>query len=170
MLKYGSLLFLILCFGCTSSTAEPQWQLIYKNDANGNSVFGDKQDLIRAVRNGNPIKIGYGGKLRSDSTLTLEHVFEAHFFTILNDEEVYAQMQPIIGQDPLIEKDTTHIIFRETQWNILVGTNGFSDRLTMSLSQDSILGHNQRNMNISWFVKKNEQTDMGTANPLWKGD
>ncbi|MEO0902567.1 MAG: hypothetical protein AAFY00_11330, partial [Bacteroidota bacterium] len=136
-------------------------------DANGKTLFGEKQELLNAVRNGNPVKIGFGGQLRRDTTLTIEHVFEAHFFTILNDSEVYAQMSPIIGQNPLIEKDTTNILFRNTQWNIIVGTNGFSDRLTMSLSQDTILSQNQRKMNVSWFVKKGNGQSKN-ATPLWK--
>ncbi|MEM8847249.1 MAG: hypothetical protein AAGD17_09130 [Bacteroidota bacterium] len=169
MRRIGLLLLLIVLFSCETSTStqENDWQLVYRNDANGKTLFGEKQELLNAVRNGNPVKIGFGGQLRRDTTLTIEHVFEAHFFTILNDSEVYAQMSPIIGQNPLIEKDTTNILFRNTQWNIIVGTNGFSDRLTMSLSQDTILSQNQRKMNVSWFVKKGNGQSKN-ATPLWK--
>ena len=169
MKKIGLILAFIFCLSCgsSSSTEEATWQLVYRNGSDGTPLFGSKQDLLNAIRNGNPVKIGYGGQLRNDSTLTIEHVFEAHFFTILNDTDVYAQMLPIIGQTPLIEKDTTNIVFRETHWNILVGTNGFSDRLTMSLTKDSILGHNQRNMNVSWFVKK-DTSNKEEGIPLWK--
>ncbi|MEM9078052.1 MAG: hypothetical protein AAGC43_13490 [Bacteroidota bacterium] len=162
-------LALVFCIGCGNSPSkeDAKWRLIYKNSANGTTLYGSKQDLMNAIRNGSPVKIGFGGQLRKDTTLTIEHIFEAHFFTILNDTDVYAQMLPIIGQNPLIEKDTTNIVFRETHWNILVGTNGFSDRLTMSLTKDSVLGHNQRHMNVSWFVR---QEDFGEqdAIPLWK--
>ena len=169
MRRIGLLLFLIVIFSCETSTStqENDWQLVYRNDADGKTLFGEKQELLNAVRNGNSVKIGFGGQLRRDTTLTIEHVFEAHFFTILNDSEVYAQMSPIIGQNPLIEKDTTNILFRNTQWNIIVGTNGFSDRLTMSLSQDTILSQNQRKMNVSWFVKKGDGQSKN-AMPLWK--
>ncbi|MEM9361972.1 MAG: hypothetical protein AAGA43_05010 [Bacteroidota bacterium] len=167
--RIGLLLLLMVLFSCETFTSTPEndWRLVYRNDANGETLFGEKQELLNAVRNGNPIKIGYGGQLRSDTTLTIEHVFEAHFFTILNDSEVYAQMASIIGQNPLIEKDTTNILFRNTQWNIIVGTNGFSDRLTMSLARDTILAQNQRNMNVSWFVKKGDRASRN-AMPLWK--
>ncbi|WP_435623088.1 hypothetical protein [Flagellimonas sp.] len=169
MRKFGLILGFVFCINCgaPSSSEEAKWQLIYKNSADGTPLFGNKQDLLNAIRNGNPVKIGFGGQLRKDTTLTIEHVFEAHFFTILNDTDVYAQMLPIIGQTPLIEKDTTNIVFRETHWNILVGTNGFSDRLTMSLAKDTILGHNQRNMNVSWFVKQGPSSEEKGI-PLWK--
>ncbi len=168
-MRYIPFFLLIFCVACQKPIEKDTWQLVYKNDANGQAVFGNKQELIDAVRSGKTVKIGFGGQLRSDTTLTLEHVFEAQFFTILNDNEVYAQMLPIIGQNPLIEKDTTNIIFRETHWNILVGTNGFSDRITMSLSKDSVLGHNQRNMNISWFIKR-KQEGQPSVKALWRRD
>nr|WP_298999719.1 hypothetical protein [uncultured Allomuricauda sp.] len=165
----GLLLVLVIFLSCgpSMSTNESEWRLIYRNDSNGKTLFGKKQDLLNAIRNGNLVKVGYGGQLRRDTTLTIEHVFEAQFFTILNDSEVYAQMAPIIGQNPLIEKDTTNVRFRDTQWNIIVGTNGFSDRLTMSLNKDTILSQNQRNMNVSWFVKKGNGQSKN-AMPLWK--
>ncbi|MDT0608459.1 hypothetical protein [Croceitalea rosinachiae] len=146
-------MFVILC-SCKDASSHNQWHLAYKNDSNGKTIFGSKQDLILAIRNGEKVRVGFGGRLRSDSTLTIEHTFEAQFLTILNNKEVYAQMTPILGQNPLIEKDTTNILFRPTQWNIIVGTNGFSDRITLSLNKDSILSQNQRNMDVSWFLMK----------------
>ncbi|WP_350293534.1 hypothetical protein [uncultured Croceitalea sp.] len=160
------LILVIIVLGCQSIPHQKDWVLVYKNNAFGEALEGNKMELVNAVRNGSPVRVGFGGRLRSDSTLTIEHIFETQFITILNDNEVYAQMEPIIGQNPLIEKDTTNILFRHTQWNIIVGTNGFSDRITMTLNRDSVTSQNQKNMSASWFVKKGVENDKKPI-PLW---
>ena len=38
---------------------ENGWALVYANDENGNRVSGDLEKLLSAVRNGEPIRIGW---------------------------------------------------------------------------------------------------------------
>ena len=164
-LKLICSLIVFTLFGCQNSQNNT-WQLVYKNDNLGNPIQGDKEDLLRAVRNGQPIRIGSGGTFKQDSTtMSIEHIYEAQFLTILNDEDVYAQLLPIIGQNPFMEPDSTNITYRKTKWSIMVGSNGFSDRLTTTIGQDSILSQNQRTMWVSWFAQKNQSTN---PLPLWK--
>ncbi|WP_400078119.1 hypothetical protein [Winogradskyella sp. R77965] len=93
------------------------WQKVFQNDANGATVFGDKSKLINAVRSGYPISIGWGGG-------GVEHVTDANFLTIY-EGEVFAQIQTILGQNPIIENDSVKIKFREqNHWTMITGTNG----------------------------------------------
>ena len=132
-----------------------KWQLIYKNDKDGKAIFGTKETLIEAVRNGEKIRVGWGGRRTNDTTKSVEHFADAKFLTISNSKEVFAQIDPIIGQHPDLDSDTLSINFRDSfQWSIIVGSNGFSDRLNINVLKDSVTGHRNRATEVSWFVKK----------------
>jgi len=84
----------------------------------------------------------------------VEHFASAKFLTIANGKEVFAQIDPIIGQRPELDGDTLRINFRESsQWAIIVGTNGFSDRLNIDILKDSVVGHRNLPTKVSWFVE-----------------
>lgn len=152
-------LFILIAFGCSENQTEKTlkdkvgWQLEYRNDSSGNTEFGSKKDLIKAVRMGLPIRIGFGGRRVRDSTKSVEHVADIHFLTIANGEEVFGQIRPIIGQNPDLDSDTLSISFRKNyEWILLAGTNGFSERMTTSRIKDSVISSNYRRMKASWFV------------------
>jgi len=178
MKLYFILIFsIILLFGCEKNSKENQvnkfhgWKLLYRNNSEGKTIFGKKQELIDAARMGYPIRIGFGSRRLNDTTKSVEHIANAQFLTITNSNELFAQIQPIIGQRPELESDTLGITFRENvKWTILVGTNGFSDRLSIDRFKDTIMGHRNRPTEISWFVNfpKKDDHNLQKAWPLWK--
>ena len=95
----------MLCSCRNLENSNAGWQKVFQNDASGAVVFGDKSKLIEAVRLGYPIRIGWGG-------MRVEHVAVADFLTIFEGEEVFAQINTIIGQAPAIENDSLKIRFR----------------------------------------------------------
>lgn len=129
------------------------WKLMYRNDKDGNTVSGNKTDLLNAARMGYPIRIGFGGRRASDTTKSVEHLADATFLTIINGNELFAQIAPIIGQNPNLDSDSLGVVFRENlSWTIAVGTTGFSDRLMIDRFQDTVVGHRTRPTEVSWFV------------------
>ena len=66
------------------SSAQLGWQLVYRNGPNGETLAGNKADLLEAVRNGYPIRMGWGIRRTSDTTKSVEHVADAIFMTIAN--------------------------------------------------------------------------------------
>jgi len=150
VLLFAMALFFISC-NRELATQNSGWKLIYKNDKDGKTIFGKKEDLLKAIRGGKDIRIGWGGR-------RVEHVADAKFLTITNGKEAFAQIDPIIGQRPELNGDTLRIHFREnSQWTIIVGTNGFSDRLHIDRFKDSVLGHRNRPTTVSWFVENHNQ-------------
>lgn len=146
---YLLFLALLLVISCNYNEPAPdsKWKLVYKNDKDGKTIFGAKEDLFKAIRGGKEIRIGWGGR-------RVEHFANAKFLTITLDKEAFAQIDPIIGQRPELDGDTLSIHFRENfQWAIMVGTNGFSDRLTIDVLKDSVVGHRDRPTEVSWFVQ-----------------
>ncbi|MEL6559754.1 MAG: hypothetical protein AAFQ94_16310 [Bacteroidota bacterium] len=163
------LLVLALFFSCTYQRERcSEWHLVFRNDKSGNAVFGDKSELIRLARAGYPVRVGFGGRSSADSDRSVEHIADCQFLTVRNASELYAQIAPIIGQRPNV--DGSEIKFRENyQWSIIVGTNGFSDRINTFLPSDSVAGHNSRPTNVSWFVNGPLPEDYEPlAGPLWE--
>ncbi|MEM6318129.1 MAG: hypothetical protein AAF960_10695 [Bacteroidota bacterium] len=159
------LLVLLTCFiSCQTSISTPPsgWQKVYKNDADGTALFGQKSDLLDAVRLGYPIRIGWGGN-------RVEHVADADFLTIFDGEEVFAQIRPIIGQSPSIKNDSMKIAFRKTNnWVKMAGSNGFTTALMTDYFQDTIVGGRDRYVPTTWYVNYPTNPPPIEARPLWR--
>lgn len=153
------ILTLILLCSCNSNNLKEKetfnqgWSLVYKHDKQGQPLFGDKQKVIEAVRNGLSVKIGYGGQ---SNTRSIEHVAEAQFLTILSVSdtiEVFAQISPIMRQGPFRLKDTVGIKLRPGyKWLTAIGTNGMCSNVMVNTFLDSIDGSNENRRAANWFV------------------
>ncbi len=169
MKNLAILLISILLFRCSDNNQNhSEWHLVFRNDKAGNTIYGDKSELIRFARAGYPMRVGFGGRSATDSARSVEHIADCQFLTVRNSTEVFAQITPIFGQSPNTEG--TEIKFREGyQWSIIVGTNGFSDRVNINTKTDSIEGHNQRATNVSWYVNSPlSKTNYDQIKPLWE--
>ncbi|WP_343486079.1 hypothetical protein [Allomuricauda sp. d1] len=157
-------IFFILISSCEMpKDSQGGWQKVFQNDANGEVTFGEKSRLIDAVRLGYPIRIGWGSN-------RVEHVADADFLTIFEDEEVFAQIKTIVGQAPQIEEDSLKIRFRsQNHWTKIAGTNGYSTAFMIDYFKDSIVGGGtDRYTATTWYVLyPNHITDI-EARPLWR--
>lgn len=153
----------ILLLGCQAPETTPSgWQLVLKNDATGKAIVGDKAALLDAVRLGYPIRIGWGSN-------RVEHVADADFLTIFEGKEVFAQINPIIGQRPAIDGDSLKIHFRtDNHWVKMAGTNGFSTSFMTDYLQDTIVGKGERYTATTWYVNYPMNRPEITAQPLWR--
>jgi hypothetical protein len=113
-----------------SAAAQPParrgWQLVYAVDSTGQVLQGDKATLLRAVRAGQPVRVGWriAWRLPDGTAGALEHVADAAFLTIHHDE-VFAQMAPILGQRPSAREPI--VTFRsdgDQLWYALLDTTG----------------------------------------------
>ena len=155
----------MLCSCRNLENSNAGWQKVFQNDASGAVVFGDKSKLIEAVRLGYPIRIGWGG-------MRVEHVAVADFLTIFEGEEVFAQINTIIGQAPAIENDSLKIRFRtENHWTKIAGTNGYTMGLMSDYLNDSLVGGgNDRYTSTTWYVLYPEHQIAIEPKPLWNKD
>lgn len=159
MKKYQ--LIIVLAFfqwACQQRHSLPQqdvgWTLVYKHDKEGNAIFGTKEKLIQAIQNGLPVKVGYGWEVNEERSL--EHLTEAQFLTILKIEsqhDVFAQIPPIMRQDPFKKNDSVAIkMVPEFSWRTTIGTNGISSNVMVNVFKDSLNGSNTNRRGALWFV------------------
>ncbi|MDH7447793.1 hypothetical protein [Aquimarina sp. 2201CG14-23] len=157
------LMLLLFCSCKTSDKSNEGWQMVFRNDENGQVTFGDKSKLIDAVRLGYPVRIGWGSN-------RVEHVATADFLTIFQGEEVFAQINTIVGQAPRIDGDSLKIRFRtQNHWTKISGTNGYSTGFMTNYFQDTIAGGGtDRYTATTWYVQfPSHQLDI-EALPLWR--
>ena len=138
------------------SLNEPfEWKLVYKNDENGQPIFGDKKELLSIIRKGYPLRVGWASRRQSDTTKTVEHTVDVKFITIANGNEVFVQIQPFFAQRPNLTSDTLSMSLLAIKSSWILGTNGLIssvseklDEATQSTSPPKLFGYS-----ISWFAK-----------------
>lgn len=142
----------VLLFVSTVAYSQ-QWTRVYQNDAEGNTISGSLNDLIRDVRDGLSIRIGWSSQNATDPKRKVEHRAEAKFLTIMSDKTVFAQIDPIIGQTPDFTKQ--FIALKEgTSWVLIAASNGKSDAMMTNTETGKVLGHNESPRAIDWYVLK----------------
>lgn len=170
LLKRLSLLsLLVILHGCDSKTDIPDWHLVYRNDAEGNAVVGNKEELISLVRSGKPIRVGFGGRSSRDTTRSIEHVADVQFLTIQDNQEVFAQISQIIGQAPAREDDGLKIRFRTAnKWTTIRGTNGYTTALMVDYLADSLANAPRDNKSgTSWYAYFSKESLNLSTEPLY---
>jgi hypothetical protein len=90
----------------------------------GNVLDGSKDALIKAVRAGLPIRIGWSIDFDNDGKAELAHWADAMFLTEF-EGEIYAQINEINRQAPLRGKKRIDLGEKSLRWTGLLGTNGF---------------------------------------------
>jgi len=139
------ILFLMVSIaGCMSSPVpkHQRWQLVYAHDKDGNSVEGNKAELIKLVESGHPVRIFW--PIRTG----FAHALDANFLTI-SGGEVFAQSDNIIRQIP--ERPSYKRIAldasEQSKWHAIFSTTG---ELRSFQSKEKKLASHQ--FPLHWFV------------------
>lgn len=135
----------------TIQLSAQEWKLIYENDKSGNTISGNIEVLKDAVRDGKEIRIGWGFQHPSIKKISVEHVADAAFLTILSDSIVHAQIRPIIGQSPDFDEGTVQLK-ENLEWVFIGGTNGKMDSMTRNTITGEIVDHKLRASSFRWFL------------------
>ncbi len=106
-------------FICMSQT----FDIVLETDFDGQVVKGSKEELIKYIREGKSVRVGWQLDFDEDKVPDFDHWVEASFITILGNE-VFTQIDPIYAQGPDIDKPQIQIYADETKWTAVIGTNG----------------------------------------------
>ncbi len=117
-----TLLFIILTLAYFTTQAQ-NYEIVLATDFDGLVTEGSKQELIKFIREGKPVRVGWQLDFNEDKEPDFDHWIEATFITILG-EEVFTQIDPIYAQGPNIEIPQLQIYPNNTQWTAVLGTNG----------------------------------------------
>lgn len=127
-----------ICFLCANAQS---WQMIYKNDKNGDPLFGQKEDLIKAIREGKDVKIMTESPGQEYFTPAENIWIRNGVVTIQN-----AQQVSVDGNSMTIQKDAYN-------WIIMVNTEGVRQMSRWRLGEHTNKGDNSDRVNVTWFVR-----------------
>jgi len=117
-------ILLISIFSFLSFTISSQsYEIVLSTDFDAEVTSGSKEDLIRAIRSGQPVRVGYQLDFNGDKEPEFDHWIEATFITILGNE-VFTQIDPIFAQGPNTNIPQIEIFSDNTRWTAVIGTNG----------------------------------------------
>ena len=84
--------------------ATDQWRLVFVNGPDGRDVSGKREDLLRAIRRGSPVRVGWG-EAAADGKWSVEEYANTSFVNIMAGREVIAQIEPGLIQSSYIDPD-----------------------------------------------------------------
>ena len=162
------MLFSFCFFSCIppqQNNAANSWTIVYKNDKQGKTVMGRKAQLINAVRQGLPIRIGWGNK---GKTISIEHISEPIWVAIMNEQEVMVNLDPQVFSKINWEDytatyaDSTRL---DTEWRVSLTTKGDFDAVWYNRATNKVIRRRPQNHSMTWFVKGYDPTS--TAAPFF---
>lgn len=137
---------------CKKSSSN-EVQLLYKNDKNGETLLGSKDNVIKAIRQGADIKIGWQsvGKTRK-----IEHLSTPIWLAILNEKEVVAYLDPQIFAN--IDWDNLSAAYvdhknLDIEWRVVLTTSGSFDAVWYNRKADSVVRRVPQNHEMTWFAR-----------------
>lgn len=90
---------------CLSLLLSGQWEMIYENNAAGEAISGNKEQLIEAVRVGKELRIGWIYLDDESGKNRIEKFADIEVITILKGDEVFAQLRPMKSEFTKDKKD-----------------------------------------------------------------
>lgn len=158
------LILIVTSNSCGYNEGSNEWNIIYKNDKEGNVLIGSKTELINAIRQGQDIKIGWGAKGENHS---IEHLGDPIWLAILDEKEVIAHLEPQVLSLIDWENSTANYVdatLIQSEWRVVITSKGEFDAVWYDRRGDSVTKRIPQNHVISWFSK----SGANKASPLFK--
>jgi len=152
LLRY--IFVIMLLVSCKQEPTESTCHILYKNDKQGNTLLGSKQDLIAAIRAGADIKIGWGSKGKNHS---IEHLSVPIWLAVLDEKEVIAHLDPqmlsTVDWDMLSAnyKDSTKL---KEEWRVVITTKGEFDAVWYDKQNSTLIQRRPQRHVMTWFSKQ----------------
>ncbi|GAB5472693.1 MAG: hypothetical protein Mars2KO_07920 [Maribacter sp.] len=153
MSNYFILFVVSLLFSCTSKVKESGYDIVYKNDKNGKTLLGSKQELIRHIRGGADIKVGWGSQGKNH---TIEHLSIPVWIAILDETEVIAHLDPQVLSKTDWENLTASYAdstLLNQEWRVVLTSKGEFDAVWTSKADGSLIKRIPQKHTMTWFVK-----------------
>ena len=152
-MKYiTAVLFFILLISCSQNNFNTNYKIVYKNDKEGNTLIGSKQELINSIRGGASIKIAWGVKGKNHS---IEHLSDPIWIAVLDEKEVIAhldgQILSKINWDELTATYSDSTLLSQ-EWRVVLNTNGVFDAVWYDRKEGEQTKRLPQNHTITWFA------------------
>ncbi len=156
---------LVLLAGCgvqeVADGCAPGWQLVFRNDTQGEALTGSRDALFDAVRRGAPIRMAWGVAL-PERDISVEHAAEPVFVSITGGRELFAQLPEHIAQRSYWDPAASRFEESAVMWRGLLGTDGSFDAVWVDRASGREVRRVPQRARVAWFV----QESCGAAAPV----
>lgn len=147
------MLSFLLVISCKSETDISSFNIVYKNDKEGNAITGSKDDLINCIRGGSEIKIGWGVKGENHS---IEHLSVPIWIAVLDESEIIAHLdaQVLSKMDwDNLSANYADSTLLDQEWRVVITSKGEFDAVWYDRKNGNVIKRRPQNHIISWFAK-----------------
>ena len=131
----------------------PVWQLVYRHDTDGKPLAGSKSELIGAIRRGAPIRFAWGFKVQRDGrTITVEHVAEPVFLSVINESDIVVHLPEHIAQRAYGETVGAMFDNPAVMWRGLMTSQGVFDAVWVNRATGEQVRRHQQRVGLAWFA------------------
>jgi len=134
------------------------WRPLYANDTAGRVLYGDKRVLLRAVRQGCPVRVAWGEKL-SDGTTDIEYA-TPDFTSLVNDSDLVVQFPASMIQTDYMN---AHRSFLKTDpptaWRALMSTDGHYHQFHQALPAGEVTRIMYLRAAMCWYAFSGEENN-----------
>lgn len=152
---------------CNSTIVHtPSWKLVYQNDLNGEPLYGSKEQLVRLLKSGNPVRVSWGERLEDGSSCI--EFSEPGFTTLMNNNDLVVQFPSSLIQTDYINSRNAFLnVKKPTRWHALMSTDGHYHQFHSKLGTEEITRVMYLRARMSWFIHTHETIeDKGSPLPL----
>lgn len=139
------------CRIATPQDCTPRWTALYHHDRDGKPLAGSKQALLDAIRRGAPIRITWGMSARNGE-ISVEHVAEPVFVTIMNGEEVAAQLPEHVAQKSYWNAAEARLDDPAVLWRGLMSTTGDFDAVMVHRGTGEVVRRLPQKARLAWHA------------------
>ena len=141
------------CLDQRAQTCGPEWRLVYRHDADGKPLAGTKQALLDAVRRGASLRFAWGiSGTNATGAVSIEHVAEPVFLTIMEGEHVFVQLPEHIAQSSYARPDGARFDTASVMWRGLMGSNGVFDAVYVDRATGKEVRRLPQRVGLAWFA------------------
>ena len=155
LLFYFAITLLFSCSG--NQPQQNKWRIVLKTDKDGTVLKGSKLELISAIRSGQDLKIGWGGK-RED--LSIEHLSTPIWLAVLSEKEVMAHLDPQVLS--AIDWDSLNANYEDAsllqkEWRVVLTTKGDFDAVWYDKKADTLIRRWPQKHIMTWFANGSQE-------------
>lgn len=132
----------------------PVWQFVYRHDADGRQIAGDKAELLAAIRRGAPVRFAWGLRTTPNDgrPISIEHVAEPVFLTIVNEANVVVHLPEHIAQRAYGDLPGAAFDNPAVMWRGLMTTEGVFDAVWVNRATGAEVRRHSQRVGLSWFA------------------
>lgn len=146
-------IILSVVFSCKTQYNNNEVTVLYKNDKDGNTLLGSKNNIVNAIRKGADIKIGWQSVGKEKK---IEHLSNAIWLAVLNEKEVVAYLDPQVFASidwESLAASYNHNEDLDIEWRVVLTTSGNFDAVWYNRKTGSVIRRIPQKHEMTWFAR-----------------